>query len=145
MTIITDWTADKAARLTKANLGFDHTLHERPMFNDEGLISLLDRYPRDKLGVFTMGHDPVDWQSWRRGSAGDLSGEDLLRAAQSSAGAAVGDGAGDGAALADANGDGAGAALALPDGFAALLADAAAAGCSSSPGNFIAQSLTQTS
>jgi hypothetical protein len=82
VSIITDWTAEKAASLTKANLGFDHGLHERPMFNDEGLISLLDRYPRDKLGVFTMGHDPVDWQSWRRGSAGDLSGEELLRAAQ---------------------------------------------------------------
>ena len=40
---------------------------------------------------------------------------------------------------------GAGAALALPDGFAALLADAAGAGSSSSPGNFIAQSFTQTS
>ena len=37
------------------------------------------------------------------------------------------------------------AALALPEGFAALLAGAAAAGCSSSPGNFIAQSLTHTS
>lgn len=33
----------------------------------------------------------------------------------------------------------------LPAGFAALLVDAAAAGLSSSPGNFIAQSLTQTS
>ncbi|MBC2668387.1 leucyl/phenylalanyl-tRNA--protein transferase [Novosphingobium piscinae] len=37
------------------------------------------------------------------------------------------------------------AVLALPDGFAALLAAAYAAGSSSSPGNFIAQSLTQTS
>jgi leucyl/phenylalanyl-tRNA---protein transferase len=37
------------------------------------------------------------------------------------------------------------AALALPAGFAALLEDAAGAGLSSSPGNFIAQSLTQTS
>ncbi len=39
----------------------------------------------------------------------------------------------------------AGGALALPEGFAALLADAAGAGSASSPGNFIAQSLTQTS
>jgi leucyl/phenylalanyl-tRNA---protein transferase len=38
-----------------------------------------------------------------------------------------------------------GAGLALPDGFAALLAEAAGAGLPSSPGNFIAQSLTQTS
>lgn len=42
-------------------------------------------------------------------------------------------------------GAGAGTAGGLPAGFAALLDDAAAAGLSSSPGNFIAQSLTQTS
>jgi hypothetical protein len=82
MTVITDWTPEKAAQLTRANLAFEHNLHERPMFDDAGLISLLDRYPRDKLGVFTMGEDPVDWKSWRRGSPGDLSGEQLLRAAQ---------------------------------------------------------------
>jgi len=35
--------------------------------------------------------------------------------------------------------------LALPEGFAAVLGDAEAAGLASSPGNFIAQSLTQTS
>ncbi len=68
-----------------------------------------------------------------------------LRAAQSATdgagAAALGDGVGDG--LAD--GLGVGAGVALPDGFAALLAAAAAAGSSSSPGNFIAQSLTQTS
>ena len=67
-----------------------------------------------------------------------------LRAAQRST---LGAGTGDG--LADGLGEGAaaGAALALPAGFAALLADAAGAGVglSSSPGNFIAQSLTQTS
>lgn len=40
---------------------------------------------------------------------------------------------------------GAGEALALPEGFAALLEEAAAAGCASSPGNFIEQSLTHTS
>lgn len=40
---------------------------------------------------------------------------------------------------------GAGAALSLPAGFAALAAAAASAGFSSSPGNFIAQSLTHTS
>jgi leucyl/phenylalanyl-tRNA--protein transferase len=50
-------------------------------------------------------------------------------------------GVGDG--LGEAEGDG--EALGLPAGFAALLADAKAAGDSSSPGNFIAQSLTQTS
>ncbi len=43
----------------------------------------LDRYPRDRLGVFTMGEDPVAWTTWRRGSAGDLTGAQLLEAARS--------------------------------------------------------------
>ncbi|WP_225206009.1 leucyl/phenylalanyl-tRNA--protein transferase [Novosphingobium huizhouense] len=58
-----------------------------------------------------------------------------------------------GASSAGASSSGAGAAGAagfadgalVPEGFAALLDDALAAGLSSSPGNFIAQSLTQTS
>lgn len=82
MSIITDWTADKASAFGFENLSFHHGLHERPMFDDEGLASLLDRYPRDKLGVFTMGEDPVDWRSWRAGSAGNLSGDKLLEAAK---------------------------------------------------------------
>lgn len=69
---------------------------------------------------------------------------DVLRAAQRRYSSAGSTGiAGDGAGAAVGLGEAAGAALALPDGFAALL-DAAAGSCSS-PGNFIAQSLTQTS
>lgn len=48
-------------------------------------------------------------------------------------------------ALSGAAGASAAGAGGLPAGFAALLVDAAAAGLSSSPGNFIAQSLTHTS
>ena len=62
----------------------------------------------------------------------------LLRAAQIPA---EGDGAADGFGVGLADGAG----LGLPAGFAALLAEAAGAGASSSPGNFIAQSFTQTS
>ena len=62
----------------------------------------------------------------------------LLKEAQRPAG-----GDADGFAAGAGDAAAAGAALALPAGFAALLADAAAS--SSSPGNFIAQSLTQTS
>jgi len=63
----------------------------------------------------------------------------LLRAAQSSAT----EGEGAAVAVADGLGEGAGAALALPEGFGAVLS--AAGGSTSSPGNFIAHSLTQTS
>lgn len=82
MSIITDWTKEKAAAFSKANLAFNHELHTRPLFSDEGLATLLDQYPREALGVFTMGPDPVDWQSWRRGTAGKLSGDKLLEAAR---------------------------------------------------------------
>jgi len=64
----------------------------------------------------------------------------LLRAAQRPV-LGDADGADDGLAVAAGDGE----ALALPAAFAAVLGDAAAAGSSSSPGNFIAQSLTQTS
>jgi hypothetical protein len=80
--MITDWTEAKAAAFGRENLGFTHDLADRPMFDDAGLASLLDRYPRDKLGVFTMGEDPVAWTTWRRGAAGELSGAELLAAAQ---------------------------------------------------------------
>jgi len=59
---------------------FRHTLGERPLFSDEGLVRVLDRYPREALGVFTMGHDVEDWRSWRRGTADGLDGERLLEA-----------------------------------------------------------------
>lgn len=49
------------------------------------------------------------------------------------------------AAAGEAEGVAGGFGLTLPKGFAALLADAAAAGFSSSPGNFIEQSLIHTS
>jgi leucyl/phenylalanyl-tRNA--protein transferase len=69
----------------------------------------------------------------------------LLRAAQrpyagSPAGLSAGRGAGDCEGAGEAGGG-----VALPDAFGALLGDAAEAGFASSPGKFIAQSLTQTS
>jgi hypothetical protein len=72
------WTAEAADRFTRANVRVEHAVHERAMFGDEALAALLDRYPRERLGVFTMGEDPEDWGSWRRGEAGDLTGAELL-------------------------------------------------------------------
>ncbi len=83
MSVILDWTAQKARDFTRSNLSFRHGLHERTLFDDAGLEELLDRYPREALGVFTMGDDPQAWRSWRKGSAETLSGGQLLEAAQS--------------------------------------------------------------
>lgn len=82
MTIISDLTPQKAARFGAEVQSFTHDLQTRPMFDDAGLIEVLDRYPRDKLGVFTMGLDPVDWRSWKRGTAEGLTGEQLFEAVQ---------------------------------------------------------------
>jgi hypothetical protein len=78
MTSIAKWPVNVTERFSNETLVVPHNLHTRPLFNDAGLISLLDRYPRDRLGVFTMGQDPVDWRSWQSGKAGDLSGAELL-------------------------------------------------------------------
>jgi hypothetical protein len=78
--LILDWNDDKAGAFGAKTLEFRHELHQRPMFSDEGLIEVLDRYPRDKLGVFTMGDDPVAWKSWKRGTAEGLTGAQLLEA-----------------------------------------------------------------
>jgi len=62
----------------RAPVQLSHNLHTSDMFDDEALAAVLDRYPRDKLGVFSMGTDEENWSSWRRGQAGDLDGRSLL-------------------------------------------------------------------
>ena len=82
MPVIEHWTPEQSAEFGRANLSFRHTLHQRLQFGDAQLAEVLDRYPRDKLGVFTMGEDPVAWRTWRRGLAGDMNGAELLQAVQ---------------------------------------------------------------
>jgi hypothetical protein len=80
--IVADWSAEQVSGFQKRVIAFRHSLHERAMFSDEGLARVLDRYPREAMGVFTMGEDLEDWQSWRRGSARGMSGDQLLAAVQ---------------------------------------------------------------
>jgi len=65
------------AQFGQTTQAFRHVLHERQTFTDDGLAALLDRYPQDAIGVFTMGDAPG---SWLRGRLGDISGRDLLTA-----------------------------------------------------------------
>lgn len=75
--VLTDWDAEKATAFGKQNIVAHHEVHTRPMFSDEGLIELLDQYPRDRMGIYTMGYDPLDRRSFRAGNADGLSGEEL--------------------------------------------------------------------
>lgn len=54
-----------------------HTLHRDPMFTDDGLAALLDRYPREHIGVYRMG-DTV--KSWECGRLGAISGQKMVQA-----------------------------------------------------------------
>jgi hypothetical protein len=78
--VVADWSNDRIEGFEKAIVRFRHSLAERPLFSDAGLIGVLNRYPRDAMGVFTMGEDLEDWQSWRRGTAHGLDGAALLEA-----------------------------------------------------------------
>ena len=78
--VVADWSSDRIEGFEKAIVRFRHTLAERPLFSDAGLIGVLNRYPRDAMGIFTMGEDLEDWQSWRRGTANGLDGAALLEA-----------------------------------------------------------------
>ena len=78
--ILTDWDAEKSAVFGKQAIIAQHNLHQRDMFSDEGLIELLDRYPRHKLGIYTMGTDPLGTETIQAGTAEGLSGKDIMEA-----------------------------------------------------------------
>ena len=73
-----NWTPDHRANFTRQNLLFTHDLNTSELFGDEALIALIDRYPYDKLEVFTMGYDPAASGQWFFGRRGTLDGRALL-------------------------------------------------------------------
>ena len=79
--ILTDWDAPKAAAFGTQPIVAQHTLHQRPMFSDEGLADLLDRYPREAFGLFTMDNSAeAGADTFRHGTPGDFSGAEILEA-----------------------------------------------------------------
>lgn len=79
--VFTGWTSDMASKFGKAPFVAAHNLHEREMFADSGIADLLDRYPRDRLNLYTMNDEPNnEGRVFRRGVAGDLSGAEILEA-----------------------------------------------------------------
>ena len=56
-----------------------HNLHQNPLFSDESLIELLDRYPRELVYAITMGYDPSREEN-RLAANDGVTGRDLLEA-----------------------------------------------------------------
>lgn len=78
MTDLMHWTAAHKAQFSRGNLLFNHDLDKSALFTDEALMALIDRYPRDRLEVFTMGYDPANWGEWYFGRRGELDGRALM-------------------------------------------------------------------
>lgn len=83
-TVLTNWTDDMSAAFGKDLILAEHNLHTRPMFSDKGLIDLLDNYPREYFNLYTMSvNEETGERLFRYGSAGDLSGAEILAAVKS--------------------------------------------------------------
>lgn len=79
--ILTNWTSELSRDFGRVPVLADHNLHERAMFSDAGIADLLDRYPRHMFNLYTMNNDPSnEGRLFRRGSAGDLTGAEILQA-----------------------------------------------------------------
>lgn len=79
-TVFKNWDPANGEAFGKAPFVAEHGLHEREMFSDDGLAHLLDIYPREAMGIHTMGDARAENGGFRKGVPGDLSGKALLDA-----------------------------------------------------------------
>lgn len=77
---VINWNKDVLNNFTLKDQIATHNLHLHPAFSEENLIRILDKYPKEDLGVFTMGYNPKAWGEWVRGRPGNLNGEQLMQA-----------------------------------------------------------------
>ncbi len=80
--LLENWTPELSARMDKAIFVAQHRLHELDLFNDDRLVELLDRHPREFLVINTMGTDPTKPAEWQEGRAGNLDAEQLFESVQ---------------------------------------------------------------
>ncbi len=81
--VLVPWSAQEVQTWGEAPLLARHGLHEPPAadaFTDQGLVALLDRMPRDRVHIYTMGTDPARPEDWASVARSDLPGEELLDA-----------------------------------------------------------------
>src|SRR5205085_4327197 len=59
-----------------------HSLHQSPLFTSDALAELIESYPREYYGIFSMGAQNGDRWYWRQGDLDGMSGKDVLAAIQ---------------------------------------------------------------
>lgn len=76
-----EFTKEERQEFASRPMVLRHRLHELPLWEDEALIALLDRYPRERLQAFTMGTDLTRHkEDWRAVDIGGLGGRALFEA-----------------------------------------------------------------
>jgi len=75
--VLVPWSQDQFQAFGFRPLVAAHRLNELTLFQEENLITVLDRYPRELLQVFTMGTDPSHPEDWQLVDSSGLSGEEL--------------------------------------------------------------------
>lgn len=78
--LLDDWTDAQRGAYRREIVVFQNRLAETGLFTDEALARLIERHPRDRLDVLTMGRDKTDPDSWSAGDWEHLSGAELIAA-----------------------------------------------------------------
>ncbi|WP_416878406.1 GNAT family N-acetyltransferase [Litorimonas sp.] len=74
------WPSTLKKSLGKSTYQAAHNLHHLDQFSDEKLAELLDRYPREKLGIYRFPDHSNSAQKAEHGHVPTLSGADILDA-----------------------------------------------------------------
>lgn len=57
-----------------------HSLHQHPLFSNEALAELIESYPREYYGIFSMGSQKNEAWYWRQGDLDGMKGKDVIEA-----------------------------------------------------------------
>ena len=74
------WTQEASNKIDTEAMTVAHNAHTLDLFSEQSLTALIDKYPKDKLQVFTMGDDPENRSDWEPVDTTDASGADIMHA-----------------------------------------------------------------
>jgi len=75
-----DWDENIHTGFRRETVMARHDLHTRETFSDDGLADVLDRYPRERLGIYSFPPHAEGRVKARHGRAPSLSGAELIHA-----------------------------------------------------------------